>query len=178
MQGFLLRGESEGPVHIFYGAVVDFMRVGVGANMTTGETFPSIELIYPPECHLTMLAIAREMERMKLYPEVFIKEEAGIAYVAVHFLIQPATKEFIQEIFPSTLPRRALEYAGQGNVLLHASGEAEFPSGEIASFRDLYKKSGFFNVYLVEEREAKRNVACGVRLPTFQTDLPFPLPEA
>ena len=175
MKRFVLH--RRGPSNTFcilYGAMAEWMRVGVGKDVVTGEIYPNIEILYPQDLFPSVLQIAQEMGRLGLSPEVFFDKEINPTYVAVFFRLKQLRLDFLRQLFPREYLLIARELPSQGGELI-MSGEAEFATEDLRHFFALYPQKRCLRLILLQQLEGVPTPAWGVQLPGFSYGRPHVL---
>ena len=166
---FLPKGKNG---KLYYDVTTKTIRAGVSQNKRTGEFYPSIELSYGIKDILNMTMIAEEMQRQRIFPEVFIENKTNPASVVVIFHLRHMTVELFVSLIES-----ARTIAQMGRVLapdkmeLVVVSEAEFAPSELIAFIDLFEEKKFFNLFIRSE-EQERPPVWGSRLVQYINGYP------
>jgi len=166
----MVRGEPGQGTRMLFAAVVEWMRVGIGANSADGEFYPDIELYYPPDILPTIQKIVQEMDGHSLFPEIYLEHNRRKSYMMVLFRLKPVSHALLTELVPPDALGQIGEEIRAGKVELLMTGESEFPSKQVRPFLDLFQTTKYLNLFLLGPD--KRPV-WGVKL----TDLKLGLPQ-
>jgi len=169
VKGSLIVGTLPGT--LLYGAVAEWLWVGIQADTEKGEYYAAIEILYPEEAAAGMLAIAQAMERQKEFPEVFFNTEDGTVNIGVFFRHRNASTGLLKSLAADHVPPAFLS-AMKGRTQVMAVGEADISSADIKPFLDLFTHNGSFRLLLAQMQNGQRKSVWGVQLTTVRQGKP------
>jgi len=133
--------------------------------------YSCIDLYYPEDSLPVVLAVAKEMDRLKQRPSVYIDRKQGRFYVAVIFEFTVQGLEFLIDVIAGPDAedlKDANDKITNFGLKIIMTGEAEL-GGPVNHFLDLYKEKGSFTVLISEttDNPQKGNTLWHVTLDSF-----------
>lgn len=149
-------GSEEKENHVLLvGATLDRMFAGIAEiNDPTVHggirLFPCLDLLYPEDDLPVILAVAKEMDRIKQRPTVYIDQKKGRFYIAVIFEFTAQDLQFLIDIVASPAAQDLKEVSGKipdYGMKIIMTGEAEL-GGPVDAFLELFKEKGYYVVLI------------------------------
>jgi hypothetical protein len=157
--------KKDDELHLYLTAAAEMVRIGIGVNPQTTEFYPDIEILYPAAVLPHALKIAQEMEKLNLFPEVFLEPKPHTWYVAVVFCLKPVSEELVKNLMPTSAYPDIQAHVQAGKTQLIMTGECEYAKEDLSPFLSLYQQFRHFKLLLLN---TERRPIWGVQLSHFK----------
>lgn len=148
--------------------IAPIQTIYVGVSSMDEKFFASVELVYPAEYTLAMVAIAKEVKRQRRKPHVYIWGND----IVVVFQVGPVSRHLLRKVYSDT--SHQLIHTPHPHDVLFATAEAGgIDTGIIEKFTLFFGRTRYFFVSILDNRR-DRQALWLERMTSFKPTRPNP----